>query len=66
VFNIYSAKILSSPVAHLPLFVTYYIQADPRYHSCQNLLSSIVLVKNVKRKIYRNIIFPAVLCGCET
>jgi sorting nexin-29 len=33
------------------------------YHSVQNLLSSSLLSKNVKIKIYRNIILPVVLCG---
>ena len=32
----------------------------------QNLLSSSFLIKNLKTKIYRNIILLAVLCGCET
>jgi len=32
----------------------------------QNLLSSILLFKNYKIKIYRTIILPAVLCWCET
>jgi len=38
------------------------------YHSVQNLLSSRLLSKNLKIKIrvYRNIILPAVLYGCET
>jgi len=36
------------------------------YHSVQNLLSSILLFKNYKIKIYRTIILPAVLCWCET
>ena len=31
----------------------------------QNLLSSRLLSKNLKIKIYRNIIFPVVLYGCE-
>jgi len=35
-------------------------------HSVQNLLSSSWLSKNVKIKIYRTIILPVVLCGCET
>jgi hypothetical protein len=35
-------------------------------HSVQNLLSSSLLSKNIKIKIYRNIILPVVLCGCET
>jgi hypothetical protein len=32
----------------------------------QNLLSSSFLSKNLKRKIYRTIILPVVLYGCET
>ena len=36
------------------------------YHSVQNLLSSSLLSKNLKIKIYRNIILPVVLYGCET
>ena len=36
------------------------------YHSVQKLLSSSMLSKNLKLKIYRTIIFPVVLYGCET
>jgi hypothetical protein len=36
------------------------------YHSVQNLLSSRLLSKNLKIRMYRNIIFPVVLYGCET
>jgi sorting nexin-29 len=36
------------------------------YDSVQNLLSSSLLSKNVKIKIYRTIILPVVLYGCET
>ena len=36
------------------------------YYSAQNLLSSRLLSKNLKIKIHRNIILPAVLYGCET
>ena len=32
----------------------------------QSLLSSSLLSKNLKIKIYRNIILPVVLSGCET
>jgi len=35
------------------------------YHSVQNLLSSRLLSKNLKMKIYRTIILPVVLYGCE-
>ena len=36
------------------------------YYSVQNLLSSSLLSKNLKIKIYRTIILPVVLYGCET
>jgi sorting nexin-29 len=35
------------------------------YHSVQNLLSSMLLAKNLKIKMYRTIILP-ILYGCET
>jgi hypothetical protein len=36
------------------------------YYSVQNLLSSRLLSKKLKIKIYRTIILPVVLYGCET
>jgi hypothetical protein len=36
------------------------------YHSVQNLLASCLLSKSIKIRIYRCIILPVVLCGCET
>jgi hypothetical protein len=36
------------------------------YHSVQSVLSSRLLSRNVKVKIYKNIILPVVLYGCET
>jgi hypothetical protein len=36
------------------------------YYSVQNLLSSSLLSKKLKIKIYRTIILPVVLFGCET
>jgi hypothetical protein len=35
-------------------------------HSVQNLMSSHLLYKNIKIKIYKIIILPVVLYGCET
>ena len=35
------------------------------YHSVQNLLSSSLLSKNMKIKIYRNMIFPVVFMGVK-
>jgi hypothetical protein len=36
------------------------------YHAVQNLLSFSLLSRNVKIKIYKTIILPVVLYGCET
>jgi hypothetical protein len=36
------------------------------YHSVQSLLSSRLLSRNLKAKIYKTIILPVVLYGCET
>ena len=36
------------------------------FHSVQNLLSSSLLCKYIKIKVYRTIILPVVLHGCET
>ena len=36
------------------------------YYSVQNLMSSRLLSKNLKIKIYRSIILPVVFYGCET
>jgi hypothetical protein len=36
------------------------------YYSVQNLLSSCLISKNINIKIYKVVIFPVVLYGCET
>jgi hypothetical protein len=36
------------------------------YHSVQNLLSSRLLSKSIKIRIYKTIILPVFLYGCET
>jgi hypothetical protein len=36
------------------------------YHSVQNLLSCFPLSRNVKIRLYRTIILPIILYGCET
>jgi hypothetical protein len=36
------------------------------YHSVQNLLSSCLISKNLKIKIYKTVILPVVLYGCGT
>jgi hypothetical protein len=42
------------------------VRGNACYHSVQNFLSSSLLSKNVKIKIYRIIILPVVLYGCES
>jgi hypothetical protein len=36
------------------------------YYSVQSLLSSRLLSRNIKDKIYKTVILPVVLYGCET
>jgi len=36
------------------------------YHSVQNILSFNLLSKNLKIKIYRTVVLPVILYGCET
>jgi uncharacterized membrane protein len=36
------------------------------YYSVQNILSSRLISKNLKMKIYKTVILPVVLYGCET
>ena len=43
-----------------------FMKANCFGFSLQNLLSSRLLSKNLKIKIYRTIIMPVVLYGCET
>jgi hypothetical protein len=39
---------------------------NARYYSVQNLLSSHLIPKNINIKIYKTVILPVVLYGCET
>jgi hypothetical protein len=36
------------------------------YHSVENLLSSCLISRKVKIKIYKTVVLPVVLYGCET
>jgi hypothetical protein len=36
------------------------------YHSVQSIVSSSLLSRNLRIKIYRTIILPVAVCGCET
>ena len=42
------------------------LQGNSCYYSVQTLLSSRLLSKNLKMKMYESIILPVVLYGCET
>ena len=46
--------------------IKYRRKAGKCYFSVQTLLSSRLLSKNLKIKIYKTIILPVVLYGCET
>jgi hypothetical protein len=58
----------------LPKLVTLYNSTIKRtlnsgnacYHSVQKLMSSRLLSKNIKIRIYKTVILPVVLYGCET
>jgi len=39
---------------------------NARYHSAQNLLSSLLLCKNIKIKTDKSVILPDVFYGCGT
>jgi hypothetical protein len=43
-----------------------FINISTKSHSVQGLLSSRLLSRNIKVKIYKTIIIPVVLYGCET
>ena len=44
----------------------YKVSENACYFSVQNLLSSSLASKNLKVNMYRNLILPVVLYGCET
>ena len=48
------------------MFILLRSLGNACYYSVQNILSSSLLSKKLKIKIYRTIIFPIVLYGCET
>jgi hypothetical protein len=43
-----------------------YLPNTACYHSAQNLLSSRLLFKNTKIRVYRTVVLPVDLYGCET
>jgi hypothetical protein len=42
------------------------ISSNACYHSVQNLVSSRLLSKNIKIRLYKTIVFIVVMYGCET
>jgi len=48
------------------LYFIAFLKSGCGSHSVQNLVSSILLSKNLKIKIYRTIILPVVLYECVT
>jgi hypothetical protein len=48
------------------IFVYVGVKHLPCYHSVQSLLPSRLLSKNIKIRVYKTLIFPVVLYGCET
>ena len=62
---------ISEQPYHYQNSIQEYIQGGLKsgnacYHSAQNRLSSSLLSTNIRIKIYKSIILPVVLYGCET
>jgi hypothetical protein len=57
---------LTGPFEKLLPHLKSSLKEETCYYSVQNLLSSSLLSKTLKIKIYRTIILPVVLYGCET
>ncbi|PNF20252.1 hypothetical protein B7P43_G15719 [Cryptotermes secundus] len=58
--------ICSSTALFFSLQCSSFISGNACYHSVQKLLSSRLLSQNLKIRIYKIIILPVVLYGCET
>jgi hypothetical protein len=70
--SIYMGKLFKSECQGPGMFSEFFTSygttssGNACYHSVQSLLSSHLLSRNVKVKIYKTIIMPVVLYGCET
>jgi hypothetical protein len=51
---------------YLITFISYIVLGNAFYNSVKNLLYSSLLSENIKVRLYRTIISPVVLYGCET
>jgi hypothetical protein len=52
-------------VTHENYFESRLNSENASYHSVQNLLSSLLVLQNLNIKIYRALILPVVMYGCE-
>jgi hypothetical protein len=59
-------KYLAITITNQNLFMNKLRSGNACYHPVQNLVSSSLLSTSVKIKIYRTIILPVVLYGCES
>ena len=73
--SLYMFRVFYTPIIRSTIFNTVSIQEEIKsrlklgnacYYLVQNLFSSRLLSKNLKIKMYRTIILPVVLYGCET
>ena len=62
----YFGKILTNQNSILEEIKSRLRLGNACYHSVQNLLSSRLIFKNLKIKIYRSLILPVALYRCET
>jgi hypothetical protein len=65
--NVAQFKYLGTTVTNQKQKIKRRLNSDNAcYHSVQNRLSSVLLSKSVENRIYKTIILPVVLYGCET
>jgi hypothetical protein len=62
----YLGGTLTNPISSHEEIKSRLKSGNACYHSVQNLLSSRLLSKNTKIRVYRTILLPVVLYGCET
>jgi hypothetical protein len=64
-FRIFVTSVTNQNLIHEKITIRLH-SANACYLSVQNLLSSLLLSKNVNIKIYKTIVLPVVLYRCET
>jgi hypothetical protein len=63
--NVAQFRYLGTTVTNQNLIKRKMNSGNAYYHSVQNVLPSRLLSKNIQIRIYKNIILPVVLYGCE-